>query len=231
MIFLTDIFRTLCELLPSYAWLPIALCVTVNFLVFCGTRVVTKKKPHFDFSCAVDDRIPFWPPIVTIYVLAFVQWIVGYIMIGRAGRELCFTYTSGDLIAKLICAVCFLVIPTSMVRPELHAADFFTWLTNIVYTMDSPDNLFPSIHCLESWIVWRATLEMPDVPAGFKWGMFIMTVLVCASTVLLKQHVFVDIIAGITVAELGIQIAHHTGISHVLLGWTDTVIRLLLNVS
>ena len=45
------------------------------------------------------------------------------------------------------------------------------------------------------------------MPRWYKWVNFVFSLLVCASTVLVKQHVFVDIFAGIAVVELGLLLA------------------------
>ena len=45
------------------------------------------------------------------------------------------------------------------------------------------------------------------LPRWFTWAMGIFTLLVFASTVLVKQHFVVDIIAGVAVGEIGLQIA------------------------
>lgn len=48
---------------------------------------------------------------------------------------------------------------------------------------------------------------MQKVPLWYKWVNFVFSLLVCLSTVLVKQHVIVDIFAGIAVAELGLLLS------------------------
>ena len=45
------------------------------------------------------------------------------------------------------------------------------------------------------------------MPRWYAWAMGIFSLLVFASTVLVKQHFVVDIFAGIIVGEIGLQIA------------------------
>ena len=77
--------------------------------------------------------------------------------------------------------------------------------------MDPADNLFPSIHCLESYILTRAAFSrkigMERCPAWFKWLSVPVTALVFASTLYLRQHVFVDVVAAVVVVEIGIFVA------------------------
>ena len=67
--------------------------------------------------------------------------------------------------------------------------------------------LFPSIHCLDSWLCWRFLVKIEWIPKWYKWINFLFTLLVCASTVLVKQHLLVDIFAGIAVAEIGLLLS------------------------
>ncbi|CCY70604.1 uncharacterized protein BN508_01112 [Eubacterium sp. CAG:161] len=85
-------------------------------------------------------------------------------------------------------------------------------MTNLIYTLDSPDNLFPSIHCLESWVCFRGAMRCKKVGKVYKVIMLILALLVFASTVMVKQHVFVDIIGAILVVEIGLALAKRLNI-------------------
>ncbi len=192
---------------PAYAYIPVALTLIVNFSVYIGCRMINLDRTHYVLSLPIDDYVPFFTPSVLIYVLAFVQWILGYYLAAMDSRSVCLRMTTGDMIAKVICGVIFLLIPTTMMRPEVTGSGFSAWLTRIVFASDLPDNLFPSIHCLESWVCFRTSLWLKAAPKWYKVGGFIFTILVCASTVLLKQHLVLDIIGGILLAEFGLQLA------------------------
>lgn len=69
-------------------------------------------------------------------------------------------------------------------------------------------NLLPSIHCLESWLCFRNALRFKGVPRWYLPLTALMTLLVFASTLLVKQHVLVDVPAGILAAELGLFLAN-----------------------
>ena len=53
----------------------------------------------------------------------------------------------------------------------------------------------------------QSALCCRKVPKWYKWVNFVFSLLVCASTVLVKQHVVVDIFAGIAVAEAGLLLS------------------------
>lgn len=186
--------------------------VSVNFLVYCGTRFFTTGLRHYDIASSLDRKLPFVPFFIFFYVLAFAQWIIGYIMIGRGGREVVFRVFIGELIAKLIALAFFVFFPTTIdeLRPSvesLQGRGIWYDFTAFVYCLDAPDNLFPSIHCLESWVCFRGALKLKKMPKWYAYVMLVITLFVFASTVLVKQHVLADIAGGVAAVEIGLFIS------------------------
>ena len=198
--------RKLDVLLPSYTRIPLAAMVCVHALAYYATRPVSQRLTHFDFSLPVDDAIPFIPAFSVIYVLAYVQWVAGYILIARDSRELCRRVISGEIISKLICMALFLLIPTTMTRAEIVSDGPFDRIVRYIYRLDAADNFFPSIHCLESWVCFRGGMRMKKTGPRYLYFTLLFSLLVFASTVLIKQHAAVDIVGGILTAEIGQQI-------------------------
>lgn len=193
--------------IPTYAYVPLFLALFMNFFTYYGTKIFTNSMVHYRMGSVIDELIPFWPIFILVYLFAYLQWIVGYITIARESKTMCYRILFAELVAKMICLVCFLVVPTTMVRPEIMSDSMVYRIVSFVYLMDCPVNLFPSIHCLESWMCFRGSMRLSRVSKWYKLGMFVSAVLVCASTVLVKQHVFVDVIAGIFVVEIGLLVA------------------------
>lgn len=190
-------------LIPKYARLPLLAALIFNCLTFWGTRLLTRGAVHYDLTTALDRAIPFVPAFIAVYVLAFVQWVAGYIVICRESPERCYRVMSGEIVTKLACFVLFLVLPTVMTRPEVTGTDIFSRLTGLIYALDTPDNLFPSIHCVESWICFRGTLGGKGIPRWYKAAMLVFTLLVFASVLFVKQHLAADVLGGLVLAELG----------------------------
>ena len=140
-------------------------------------KLLTSTRFHYDLSIPLDGRLPFVPFFILIYCGAYISWGVDYIMAARESRDHCRRSITADMIAKALSFVIFLV------------------------------PLFPSIHCLDSWLSWRFLVQCKKVPLWYKWVNFVFSLLVCLSTVLVKQHVIVDIFAGIAVAELGLLLS------------------------
>ena len=194
-------------IVPAYARIPLALLVIINLIVYEGTQFLMLHAKHWELALPLDGRIPFRPAWMVIYILAYLQWAVGYVMIARESRERCYRVFMGEIIAKFICGLFFIVMPTRIERPSVEGSGFIAWFTRLVFSADLPGNLFPSIHCLESWFCFRGAIGMKRAPRWYAPAMLALTLLVFASTLLVKQHVLVDIPAGILVAELGLLLS------------------------
>ena len=189
---------------PSYACIPLAAVITFNLFAYYGTRLLTRQRLHYSMMTSLDRRIPLCTGFILIYILAYVQWVCGYLLAAHESSAVCRWMMIGDILAKAGALAIFLAIPTTIIRPEIQGRSLCDMLTVLIYRMDAPDNLFPSVHCLESWLCFRTSFRIKKAPRWYPAAGFFFTAAVCASTVLVKQHVLVDIPAGIALAELGL---------------------------
>ncbi len=200
------------RIVPKYSAIPLAGAFAYNMFTFSGTRVINKNRKYHNMTTKLDKKLPFKPVWAIIYVLAFVQWIVGYLVAAHDGKKTLKRTVGADVIAKTITLGCFLAYPTEMERPsvdgpELKGKGFTKWLTRFIFKADAANNLFPSIHCLESWVVYKSSKYLTKKPPfWYRPIMFVMSNLVFASTVMLKQHVVADIPAGVAAAEIGYKV-------------------------
>ena len=179
-------------------------------ITYFGTKFINLNRFHHDITTVINIDVPFIPIFFIFYFLAYLQWGIGFILIARENKKLCYDFLSGEFIAKAISFAIFLIIPTTMLRPEVAGTGAFDKLVGLLYKIDTPRNLFPSLHCLESWLCFRGALKLKGIRKWYAPLSFIFTLLVFASTILIKQHVPLDIIAGILVGEIGLLISKLT---------------------
>ncbi len=192
------------KLIPKYSRIPLVLVVLFNISAYYLTRPINVHLEHYSLETAIDRALPFVPEFIYIYILAYLQWVIGYIVIARESRENCYRFLTAEMVAKIICMVFYIVYPTAIVLPELSGGSFSELVTGLIYSADIPNNLFPSVHCLASYMCFRGVIKAKKVGFAYKIGSLIFAILVFLSTVFVKQHYFVDIIGGIVVVELGI---------------------------
>ena len=195
------------DILPKYAWIPVLCVIIVNFAVYSLTEIFVDDSLRHYLDTAIDSKIPFVPFFVLFYVLCYPVWLLNWILVGREEKTLCYRFCKADLIAKLLCLVCFIVYPTIIERPSLIVNDFFTWGLNMIYTIDKPVNCLPSIHIIANWMALRASFMMKRPPKIWRIICIVMMVFCALSIVLIKQHYLIDIPTGILAAEIGLAIS------------------------
>lgn len=188
------------ELLPKIMWLPLFFTLAANTLAYYGSRLLTGHRVHYNLTNALDECIPFVPWTVSIYLGCYLFWIVNYVIGCRQRRELAFRLLGADLIAKLVCLLCFLAFPTTNTRPLLEGTGFWMDAMRFLYGMDAADNLFPSIHCLTSTFCYLAVRENEQVPRWYRKTSLVITAAICISTLTTRQHVLIDVAGGIGLA-------------------------------
>lgn len=200
------------KILPRYAWLPLFVAFTLNNFAYFVTRIFTTSMKHYKLETPIDSMIPVIPAFIVIYWGAYLFWVVGYCTIARSGRKACLELVAADIIAKLICFLIFMILPTTAVRPEVAGSDVFSRALQVLYTIDPADNYFPSIHCLESWACFRGVCRKGSSAKTTTRGIyFLAAVLVFLSTLFLRQHMIVDVIGGVLVFEVGMLIGRLSG--------------------
>ena len=190
--------------IPPYAKKPLLFLLAFNMLAYFLPTVLPIE-PRFDMTLPIDLKIPVIPVFSYIYVASYAYWAFNYILICRKSELICKRFVTAEVMGKAVCFLAFVLIPCTFARP---AADTLSgpgaWLLKIVYAMDEPTRLIPSIHCYASWMCVRPLMskDMRFVPAWYKLFSFVFTLLICLSTLYTRQHVIVDVFAGVLLGEI-----------------------------
>ena len=188
-------------LVPEYAAFPLVFVVVWNQVIYSATMVITRSWMHYNWEFKIDQKIPFLPWTVSIYFACYIFWIVNYILSVRQDKESAYRFLGADILAKAVCLLCFLLFPTTNIRPEIVGNTIWDELMRFLYQVDSASNLFPSIHCLVSWFCFIGVRGKKNIPKWYQAASCLMAIMVFISTLTTKQHVVVDVIGGIILAE------------------------------
>lgn len=207
-------------ILPVYGWIPLIAEFILNSTVYGGAKMIAGGWHHYNMETALDQAIPFLPWTLVIYFGCYLFWITNYVLTVRvSSREDAYRFLSADFLAKLLCFVFFLLLPTTNTRPEITGDGMWDMGIRFLYWIDSADNLFPSIHCLMSWMCYIGIRKQKSVPAWYRTFSCLMAVAVFISTLTTKQHVLVDVAGGVFLAEICYLIAGRTALAK----WYGTI--------
>lgn len=192
--------------IPRYVWQYLAIMLLAQLIVFYCSRLILPYLPKHRMDIALDAVIPFRPEWIIIYYVSFVFWIVSAVLILAESREYARRTAASYVLAMVMCGAIFLLYPTTITRPVPVGSGFFPSCVRMLYRIDSPENLFPSLHVLVTYFCLRAAKGCRLFPKWFFPAGSVFLILVCLSILFLKQHVIDDIPAGIAVGELSLQL-------------------------
>lgn len=145
---------------------------------------------------ALDTALGFHPEAIWLYLSFFVLIPTSFFL---AAPNKVKPLVHSMQFAALASGAVFLLFPTTLTYPEYQAsASIHTQLLHELIRVDSAQNLLPSLHVslsmLAGWGVWQSNKTARNL---FVW---IWISLICISILLLKRHLFVDLIAGAALA-------------------------------
>ena len=207
--------RSFRERFPVYVWVCFAVLLTVDLLMFYATRPFLANRTLHDLSIPLDSKIPFVPEWVTIYFLSFVSWLVSIIWILTESKQHAYRVSGSFVVMAILAAAIFILYPVTISRPEVTEPGFFNDWMRFLYAVDTPTNLFPSMHVVISYYCWRCTMGCKKIPKWYQWFNLVFLILVCFCILLVKQHFVIDVFAGLIFAELTLQIGRITKIERI----------------
>lgn len=181
----------------KHIWL--ALYFVVYIIVFFTIEAHTPTSGYWVTDSAIDAYIPFVPQFVIFYILwypLFAAVGIPTLLKDPPAFKRWMYYNMAVLSATLLLDV---LIPNGQnLRPEnFEVTDFFTWVLSIIWAADTPTNVFPSMHVLGCVGDILCCLDSKIFSKKARWVIIIACFLCMASTVLVKQHAFIDTVGAL----------------------------------
>ena len=196
--------RTRLKQLPKHFRVYAPTTFVVHFIAYYLPDALDLGEPKL-LGSAFDESIPFVPGFVYIYVGAFVFWLSMFAYVYSKNRDIARCLFVADLICKAVAFATYCLYPCTMVQPAAEEIrGFGAWLMRIVYANDTPTKLLPSMHCFLSLILALPVLtkRIGHIPLWLRVFAPSYALLVCLSTVFVKQHVLADVYTAAILAFL-----------------------------
>lgn len=176
----------------------------IYFILFFTTEYFLPDNNGTAIHCALDYKIPFceW------FIIPYVMW---YLLI--AGSLLYFLLYNVEnfkrlqifiMLTQLTAMIIYIIFPNFQpLRPEVYPRDnVLVDLVALIQTADTNSNVCPSLHVAYSIGIASMWLKERTAKWWTKTAIVVFCVLVCVSTVFVKQHSVIDGLAAIPVCIL-----------------------------
>lgn len=148
----------------------------------------------------VDEFIPFCEYFIIPYIF-WVFYILGacIFMLFKANDKEFHQFGITLITGMSLCLFICMVYPNGVqLRPQHLPDNIFGTIVNYLYISDTPTNVFPSIHVFNSLAVHISLTKCEALKNHhfIKCCSLISCILICMSTLFLKQHCVIDVIGA-----------------------------------
>lgn len=195
---------------PQYSHLLLLLGWVVYLLLFFLTERLIPAQSCYSVHIVLDDWIPFcevfWIPYVFWYALIVLS--LGYFLLYHIDSfKRLQTYI---IITQAVALIVYVVFPTRQdLRPEVFPREnFLTQCVKLLYRVDTNTGVCPSLHVAISLGIASVWTKEKGISRWWKAFVVVTVVLICLSTMFIKQHSAVDLLAAIPVCLLAERIVY-----------------------
>ncbi|PVZ85965.1 inositol phosphorylceramide synthase [Serratia sp. S1B] len=164
--------------------------------------------PRYNWVTPLDQQIPFIAQSWWLYVLffPFVLLAAAY-----ASAERFRAFKNATVIAFCIALLCFWLFPELIPRPDTELVDngFLQQRLRCLWQLDLASNGCPSLHVTVTCLACRALWDRHH-----RWLTSCCGLLICLSTLTLKQHTVIDVIGGLLLALICALLTQRQGSIH-----------------
>lgn len=196
---------------PQFSHLKLLLGWAGYFvLYFLTENLIPLEKCHVIY-CRLDDFIPFceW------FILPYVFWYL--LVVGSLGY---FAFFDVDgfkklqtyiIITQIVAMAIYIAFPNCQnLRPHTFQGDnFLIDCIKFLYAFDTNTGVCPSLHCAYSLGIASVWLKTKDASKLWKAFVVFAVILICLSTMFIKQHSAVDFFAALPVCLLAEILVFH----------------------
>lgn len=161
--------------------------------------------PKYIIQSPLDNKIPFIKEFVVPYILWFGYVAYGVIYTGLNSKRdyyKLYIFLAGGM---SVCYIIYMVFPNAQnLRHVITQNDIFSDMVKFIYLTDTPTNVCPSIHVFNS-IAVDAALKNSKSFHSNRFGKMIssiLMILICLSTVFIKQHSVIDVAYAVILAAI-----------------------------
>ena len=156
--------------------------------------------PKYIIHSPIDDYIPFCEFFIVPYLMWFIYVPAVLFYLIYNDRDSFWAMVKMMFVGNMLCLLLYALFPNGVMPKHPVAADnIFAKMVNVLYYTDTPTNVCPSIHVLDTLSAHIALTRSKKLYSSLplRLSSFAFFVMICISTVTLKQHSIIDIFASL----------------------------------
>jgi len=196
---------------PRFSHLKLLGSWIVYFAMYFLTEQLIPQESCHVIHCALDDRIPFCEGFVIFYV-GWYLFVAGALLYTLRYNVPAFRQLQIFLIVtQALAMLCYILYPSvQQLRPaELPRSNTLTWILGVIYAIDTPTGVCPSLHVAYSIGIASAAVKDRGLSRTGKAGVVLFAAMVCLAVCFVKQHSVIDVLAAIPVCMAAEWFTYH----------------------
>lgn len=194
---------------PQFSHLKLLFGWVVYFALYFLTENLIPATKCTPVHCVLDDLIPFCEWFVIPYVGWYLLIVVSLLYFALYNVDNFKRLQIFIIVTQVVAMAIYIIFPTRQdLRPLEFARDnFLTDCIAFLYSFDTNTGVCPSLHCAYSIGIASVWLKEKSVGAFTKVFIVAFVIIICLSTMFVKQHSAVDFFAALPVCLLAEIIA------------------------
>lgn len=195
---------------PQFSHLKYLLGWVGYFILFFLTENLIPAEKCYPVHCRLDDIIPFHEIFLIPYVFWYVLIVISLLYFLLYNVEGFKDLQKFIIITQVVAMAAYILFPSRQdLRPlEFPRDNVLTQCISLLYSVDTNTGVCPSLHVAYSLGI--ASVWLKEKTASIPWKGFVViaVILICLSTMFIKQHSAVDFFAALPVCLLAEMIVY-----------------------
>lgn len=162
---------------------------------FGGGHIAENAQDTFGLYLSWEPDIPLVPWMIWPYLTLFSLFLLPLFHMSAKQISVLSRQSTATLV---VAGVSFFLLPTHSGYPAIQVEDLHQSMFKILFLVDTPHNLAPSLHVAFSALILLGSASLTSTRLA--WGYRFWLVLLSVSTVLVHQHHIIDVVSGFVLA-------------------------------
>lgn len=196
---------------PQFSHLKLLGGWIIYFILYFLTENLIPPEKCTSVHIWLDDVIPFCEWFLIPYVLWYglIVFSLGYFALYNIDsfKKL----SKYIIITQMVAMAIYILFPSRQdLRPEVFPREnFLTWCIGLIYSFDTSTGVCPSLHVAYSIGIASVWLREKGVKVIWKVLLVVLVILICLSTMFIKQHSAMDFFAALPLCALAEILVFH----------------------